>query len=136
VLSSRLQAFIIGGVFLFSLVSCKLFAAEVVPLGASPMKPSGIGRQTEGWHDIYLTHRRICRDCKMIDLGNEQVELLNRKGVRGQYLSTEVLGVDYHPFERKFAWHVLRNINPIAGNTLMPAAYNQKRKDVIDGTGD
>jgi hypothetical protein len=94
--------------------------AETDRPGAQPVMPAPMVRTTQGWHDIYLTYRRICRQCKMTDLGGERVLLENRKGIQATYYAHEVMGVDYHPLQRKFLEQVARNTVPDATKVVLP----------------
>ncbi|MCS6267464.1 MAG: hypothetical protein H2174_07845 [Vampirovibrio sp.] len=82
---------------------------------AEPPKP-----QTEGWQDIYLTYNRICKKCTMTDNQDGTVYMVNQQGIGASYPAHEVLGVDYHPLERKFRRHLATTLNPAAAKTLMP----------------
>lgn len=92
---------------------------------ASPITKEPAGQRTQGWHDIYLTNNRICKKCQMIDLGNERVLLRNKSGVSAEHWSTEIIGVDYHPLQRKFWLHFVNSINPHAARTLFPEAVEE-----------
>jgi hypothetical protein len=76
--------------------------------------------RTEGWQDIYLTYNRICKKCNMTDNQDGTVYMVNQQGVGANYPAQEVLGVDYHPVQRKFIRHLATTLNPSAAKTLLP----------------
>ncbi|MFM7390706.1 MAG: hypothetical protein ACKO34_08830 [Vampirovibrionales bacterium] len=83
-------------------------------------------QHTQGWVDIYLTDDRICQGCKMTDLGNERVWLENTAGLGEAVWSHEVVGLDTHPWQRKFLKHSLRSEHVLVTKTLWPNASSAK----------
>ena len=87
----------------------------------------------EGWaidsqkpYDIYLTGDRICKKCTFRVLSPESVELSNRLGEKGIYPVKEIIGLDTHPFARRF---VLQNThaNGLAGRIVVPQAFDDEK---------
>ncbi len=84
-------------------------------------------------YDIYLTHQRVCRQCTWRVLTNQageptgQVELSNLYGEQGIYRQDEIIGVNNHPFWRKFLLKSLKG-NELPSRTIAPWAYDPEDK--------
>lgn len=77
-------------------------------------------------YDIYLTGNRICKKCVARYLGNDQVELRDRKGETGVYPLWEIQGVDTHPFARRFWGTSFRGIG-LPGRIIVPQAFDDEK---------
>jgi hypothetical protein len=91
---------------------------------AEPIIKRTAGLKTTGWHDVYLTGKRICKGCQLEDLGNERVKLTNEQGLSSEHWSTEIIGVYYKPRQRRFWLQFVENINPHAAQALFPEAVD------------
>lgn len=74
------------------------------------------------YHDIHLTGDRICRRCTWRILDDYRIELINREGERGIYRRAEVLGVDKHPYWRKFLFHSHEKMG-LPAHVIVPIDY-------------
>jgi hypothetical protein len=84
--------------------------------------------------DIYLIHDRICKTCRMTDLGNERVWLENTEGLGEAVWSHEIMGLDTHPWQRKFLKHRVATEHPLVIQTLWPSAKSNRVGLIDAGT--
>jgi hypothetical protein len=103
----------------FLLLGLLLLCGQVA--WAEPVKP-----QTEGFYTIYLTYNRACKQCQLTDLQDGTVYLVNSQGVGATYPATDILGVDYHPIQRRFQTHLANTLNPHAARTLLPNSVEHR----------
>jgi hypothetical protein len=52
------------------------------------------------YYDVYLTYRRICRNCWVQPISATHVRLVNQAGEAEIVLARDVLGMDEHPVQR------------------------------------
>ena len=83
---------------------------------------------TQGFYDIYLTQRRICRQCSMQLLpDNRRVLLTNQTGEEKPYFVYEIMGVDYHPWRRRFLKRFVHGF-PVPGRILFPHSHPDSKE--------
>jgi hypothetical protein len=82
------------------------------------------------YHDIHLSGNRICRDCTWRMLEDGRVELINRDFERGIYEQSEILGVDNHPYWRKFLLHSYRKMG-LPAQVILPFDREIRPKDAF-----
>lgn len=108
-----------------SLLTASLILAGSMHLTwAAKQQPNG--QITTKPYDIYLSGNRICKKCTARYLGNNEVELRNRKGETGVYPLWEVQGVDTHPFARRFWGASFRGVG-LPGRIIVPQAFDDEK---------
>ncbi len=75
------------------------------------------------YYDVYLTYRRICRNCWVQPISATHVRLVNQAGEAEIVLARDVLGVDEHPVQRKVLDHFAKHMNPISMHYLLPNGH-------------
>jgi hypothetical protein len=73
--------------------------------------------------DVFLSHQRLCQECRGERVSETHVRLINRKGEAIVVPITEIVGVDAHPIKRRVMDHFVRNLNPTASYVLFPDAH-------------
>ena len=75
------------------------------------------------YQDVYLTHRRVCRQCRIEVAGPQSCRLINQAGLSERVLTRDILGVDVHPVQRKILDHLIHNLNPTTMDVLFPDSH-------------
>ncbi len=89
-----------------------------------------LSQAKDKYYDIYLTNARVCKKCKGRWIDSYRVELYNKKGESAIYEHSEIVGVDNHPFWRKFLIESVKNQGK-AGEVIVTPYYDptNPRKD-------
>ncbi|MDX2085379.1 MAG: hypothetical protein SFZ03_08335 [Candidatus Melainabacteria bacterium] len=109
------QKILLGACGLYWICFSGLYPLSCYAQGSAAVKP----------RDIYLTHDRVCHDCTAQWLDAIHVRLSNDQGQSAVYLRREIVGVDTHPFWRKFWRHSYHGMG-LPARVIVPEAFDDE----------